>query len=63
MSGFIDKSGPYAGPTGAIINNLDEGYKAIQEYYDNGYKQIPSFRELNGRPVAEAFPPAGRISR
>ncbi|MAQ75364.1 MAG: hypothetical protein CL613_03400 [Aquimarina sp.] len=47
MSGFIDKSGPYAGPTGAIINNLDEGYKAIQEYYDNGYKQIKLYSSID----------------
>ena len=47
MSGFIDKSGPYAGPTGAIINNLEEGYKAIQEYHDNGYKQIKLYSSID----------------
>jgi hypothetical protein len=40
ISGFIDQAGEYAGPTGAIIHNLQEGLKAIDDYKNKGYDQI-----------------------
>ncbi len=47
MSGFIDKAGPYAGPIGTIINNLEEGIKAIADYHNKGYKQIKLYSSIN----------------
>ena len=46
ISGFIDQAGPYAGPTGAIIHNLDEGLKAIDEYKIKGYDQIKLYSSI-----------------
>lgn len=51
MSGFIDKAGPYAGPTGAIINNLEEGFKAIEDYHSKGYKQIKLYSSIEPKWV------------
>ncbi len=56
MSGFIDKAGPYAAPTGAIINNLEEGFTAIDEYNKNGYKQIKLYSSIEPewvKPLAD----------
>ncbi len=46
ISGFIDQAGPYAGPTGAIIHNLDEGLKAIDDYKKKGYDQIKLYSSI-----------------
>lgn len=46
ISGFIDQAGPYAGPTGAIIHNLDEGLKAIEDYKKKGYDQIKLYSSI-----------------
>ncbi|WP_082994997.1 amidohydrolase family protein [Aquimarina megaterium] len=46
MSGFIDKAGPYAGPTGSIINTLEEGIQAISDYHDKGYTQIKLYSSI-----------------
>ncbi|MES1221168.1 MAG: amidohydrolase family protein [Bacteroidota bacterium] len=46
ISGFIDQAGPYAGPTGAIIHNLNEGLKAIDEYKKKGYDQIKLYSSI-----------------
>lgn len=46
ISGFIDQAGPYAGPTGAIIHNLDEGLKAIDDYKSKGYDQIKLYSSI-----------------
>ncbi|WP_298314285.1 amidohydrolase family protein [uncultured Aquimarina sp.] len=51
MSGFIDKAGPYAGPTGSIINNLEEGIKAIENYHTKGYKQIKLYSSIEPKWV------------
>ncbi len=56
MSGFIDKAGPYAGPTGSIINNLEEGIKAITDYHSKGYKQIKLYSSIDPnwvKPLAD----------
>ncbi len=56
MSGFIDKSGPYAGPTGSIINNLEEGFTAIEKYHKNGYRQIKLYSSIEPewvKPLAD----------
>lgn len=47
MSGFIDKAGPYAGPIGKIINNLEEGLDAIDFYHDRGYQQIKLYSSID----------------
>jgi len=46
ISGFIDQAGPYAGPTGVIIHNLDEGLKAIDDYKSKGYDQIKLYSSI-----------------
>lgn len=56
MSGFIDKAGPYAGPTGIAINNLEEGFKAIENYHSKGYRQIKLYSSIEPKwvkPLAE----------
>ncbi|MTI38038.1 amidohydrolase [Fulvivirga lutimaris] len=56
MSGFIDKAGPYAGPIGKIINNLEEGLEAIDFYHERGYQQIKLYSSIDPewvKPLAE----------
>jgi len=45
-SGFIDGAGPFAAPTGTLINNVEEGKKAIRDYAANGYQQIKLYSSL-----------------
>jgi imidazolonepropionase-like amidohydrolase len=47
VSGFIDKAGEFAAPTGAIINTLDEGIKAIEAYKQKGCTQIKLYSSIN----------------
>ena len=47
MGGFIDKSGPYAGPIGKIVSTLEEGIEAIQFYHNNGYEQIKLYSSID----------------
>ncbi len=56
MSGFIDQAGPYAGPVGKIINNLEEGIEAIEFYKERGYQQIKLYSSIDPdwvKPLAE----------
>ena len=46
MSGFIDGAGPFAAPTGALINNVEEGKKAIRDYAAKGYQQIKLYSSI-----------------
>ena len=46
LAGFVDGAGPYAGPTGAIINNVEEGYQGIKEYAEKGYKHIKLYSSI-----------------
>jgi imidazolonepropionase-like amidohydrolase len=46
ISGFIDGAGPFAAPTGALINNLDEGLEAVRKYAAKGYKQIKLYSSI-----------------
>ncbi len=46
MSGFIDGTGPFAAPTGALINNIEEGNKYIQQYAAKGYQQIKLYSSI-----------------
>lgn len=46
ISGFIDQAGPLAGPTGVLINNLEEGIKAIEDYKSKGYDQIKLYSSI-----------------
>lgn len=52
ISGFIDKEDPFKGPTGAIINNLDEGIKAIDDYHKIGCQQIKLYSAIKPEWVA-----------
>jgi hypothetical protein len=56
MSGFIDGAGPLAAPTGALINNLDEGIAAIRKYAKQGYQQIKLYSSIKPewvKPLAD----------
>lgn len=56
MSGFIDQAGPYAGPTGKIVESLEEGVEAVQFYKDRGYKQIKLYSSIDPswvKPIAQ----------
>jgi len=57
MSGFIDFAGPFAGPTGKIVNNLDEGLAAIDYYAGQGYQQVKLYSSI---PVDWVKPLADR---
>lgn len=46
LSGFIDKVDPFQGPTGIMINSLEEGIKAINEYHELGYPQIKLYSAI-----------------
>jgi amidohydrolase family protein len=46
MSGFIDGAGPFAAPTGMLINNVEEGKKAIRDYAAKGYQQIKLYSSI-----------------
>lgn len=46
MSGFIDGAGPFAAPTGMLINNVDEGIRAIRDYAAKGYQQIKLYSSI-----------------
>lgn len=45
-SGFIDGAGKFAAPTGTLINNIEEGKKAIKDYATKGYQQIKLYSSL-----------------
>jgi hypothetical protein len=66
MCGFIDGAGPYAGPTGAIINTLEEGIAAVKRYKSLGYDQIKLYSSLKPEWVkplaAEAHRNGMRVS-
>jgi len=47
VSGFIDKAGEFAAPTGALINTLDEGIKAVEDYHKKGCTQIKLYSSIN----------------
>lgn len=47
LSGFIDQTGPYAGPTGKIVESLEEGLKAVEFYHERGYDQIKLYSSID----------------
>ncbi|MEM8887738.1 MAG: amidohydrolase family protein [Bacteroidota bacterium] len=53
MCGFVDQAGPYAGPTGKIVETLDEGLEAIQFYKDRNYQQIKLYSSIDPAWVKE----------
>ena len=56
MCGFIDQAGPYAGPTGKIVNSLEEGLEAIDFYKERNYHQIKLYSSIDPawvKPMAE----------
>ncbi|HUL44963.1 MAG TPA: amidohydrolase family protein [Bacteroidota bacterium] len=52
MSGFIDQEGPYQGPTGTMIHNVDEGLQAVDTYAHRGYQQIKLYSSIDPKWVA-----------
>ena len=46
MAGFVDGAGPYAGPTGAIINDVQEGKAGIDDYHNLGYQHIKLYSSI-----------------
>lgn len=56
VSGFIDKAGEFAAPTGSLINSLQEGIKYIEDYKKKGCQQIKLYSSINPewvKPLAE----------
>lgn len=56
MSGFIDFAGPFAGPTGKIVNSLDEALAAVDYYAERGYQQVKLYSSIPVdwvKPIAE----------
>jgi hypothetical protein len=56
VSGFIDKAGEFAAPTGALINSLEEGLRAIEDYKQKGYDQIKLYSSIEPawvKPLAD----------
>jgi len=56
VSGFIDKAGEFAAPTGSLINSLEEGLKYIDDYHKKGCQQIKLYSSINPewvRPLAD----------
>jgi len=47
ISGFIDKAGEFAAPTGSLINSLEEGLKYIDDYHKKGCQQIKLYSSIN----------------
>ncbi len=52
VSGFIDQAGPFQGPTGAIVKNLDEGLRAVDDYAEKGFGQIKLYSSIDPKWVA-----------
>jgi hypothetical protein len=46
LSGFIDKEGPFQGPTGTIVSSLGEALKAVDDYHQLGYQQIKLYSSI-----------------
>lgn len=61
MSGFIDQAGPFQGPTGTIIHNLQEGIKAVDDYAGRGYQQIKLYNSIDPKWVAPLAAEAHRL--
>ena len=56
VSGFIDKAGEFAAPTGSLINTLEEGLKYIDDYHKKGCQQIKLYSSINPawvKPLAD----------
>lgn len=56
MSGFIDFAGPFAGPTGKIVNTLEEGLAGVDYFAAHGYQQIKLYSSIPVdwvKPLAE----------
>lgn len=45
--GFIDKSGPYAAPTGNLADTLDDALGFIDMYHKRGYKGIKLYSSID----------------
>lgn len=61
MSGFIDAVDPMAAPTGTLVNNAEEGVKAIRDYKAKGYQQIKLYSSLKPEWVKPMVDEAHRL--
>lgn len=61
ISGFIDQAGPFQGPTGRMIHNLDEGLRAVDDYAKLGYNQIKLYSSIDPTWVAPMAAEAHRL--
>ncbi|MBP9882145.1 MAG: amidohydrolase family protein [Chitinophagales bacterium] len=61
VSGFIDQAGPFQGPTGAIVHNLNEGIEAVDDYAKRGYQQIKLYSSVDPKWVAPLATEAHRL--
>jgi hypothetical protein len=52
MMGFIDKEDPFEGPTGTMINSVEEGIKGIDEYHRLGYQAIKFYSAMKPAWIA-----------
>ncbi|MGD8359192.1 MAG: amidohydrolase family protein [Lysobacterales bacterium] len=55
-AGFIDKKGPYAAPTGQLVDTLDEALAMVRQYAEQGYPQIKLYSSIEPewvKPIAE----------
>jgi imidazolonepropionase-like amidohydrolase len=62
ISGFIDGAGPFAAPTGKLINNVEEGKKYIKEFADKGYQQIKLYSSIKPEWVKPLIEEAKRYN-
>jgi len=61
MSGFVDGAGPYSGPTGAIIETVEEGIEGIQKFAERGYRQIKLYSSIKPEWVKPLTDEAHRL--
>jgi imidazolonepropionase-like amidohydrolase len=51
MAGFMDGPGPFAGPTKVLIDTVEEGVAAVENYAKLGYVQIKLYSSLDPKLV------------
>ena len=61
ISGFIDQAGPYAGPTGKIVETLEEGLEAVEFYHNQNYQQIKLYSSIDPEWVESLSEKAHRL--
>jgi hypothetical protein len=52
LAGFIDRKGPFAAPTGTLVETEAEALQAVRRYAEQGYAQIKLYSSLDTAWVA-----------